>query len=282
LGYEFFVLKMIPKSINKSLQIAKVKGIPILIHWSFSLLIIFLLYTSWKENMSAEDTFWYLILFFIVFFFVILHELGHSMAAARFGIETKDIIISPIGGIARLTSIPKKPYHELIVALAGPLVNVVLASSFGIVLLLLGGQYLPSPHAQINLIHAPTEYLRFLFIINVVLVVFNMIPAFPMDGGRVFRALLSYKLSREKATKIAMIIARILAAAFMLAGFYYHLPMWIFIGGFVMMTSGMEYRHVKSDYVLNNAPVIGAIINDPTIIDLEQTSLLSSQIHMAS
>ena len=216
-------MKSILKS--KSLQIAEVRGIPILIHWTFGLFILFILFSAFNTQSSIHDAFWFVVFVIILFGFVVLHELGHAMAALKYNIKTKDIIISPIGGIARLYSIPKNPGHELVVALCGPLVNVVLAICLFLFLIPFTSQLLPQNIKTMNLINAPIDYVRFLFIVNVSLVVFNMIPAFPMDGGRVFRALLSYKLSRKKATYIAMIVARILALAFMVFGMYNTLPM---------------------------------------------------------
>ena len=147
--------------------------------------------------------------------------------------------------------IPKKPTHELVVALAGPAVNVVLAFVFFLILLPLTQNFFPQEQSM-NLITAPIDYLRYLLIINVTLVVFNMIPAFPMDGGRVFRALMSYRLSRLKATYTAMIVARIFAILFIAFGLYTSHMVLTLIGGFILFTSGSEYRQVYTDHLFEN------------------------------
>ena len=235
---------------KNSLGFGRIYGIPILIHWTFSLFIAFILYVAWQNNFNLQDTFWFLIFVFILFGFVILHELGHALAANRYGVKTRDIIISPIGGIARLEELPKKPVQELIVALAGPAVNLILALIFLSVLLPFTTHLFPET-PRINLFYAPVDYIRYLFLINISLVVFNMIPAFPMDGGRVLRSILSMKFDKVKATYIAATLAKILAVGFMILGIYYSHLILAIIGGFVFFTSGTEYVNVLIDKILS-------------------------------
>jgi Zn-dependent protease len=247
---------------KQSFHLATISGIPILIHWTFGLFIAFIIYTAWNNNFSTADGFWFVIFVCILFLFVVLHELGHAMAARKYGILTKDIIISPIGGIARLMDIPRKPAHELVVALAGPAVNVILAVLFLLLLLPITNNFFPQKQSM-NLISEPVDYLRYLLIINVTLVVFNMIPAFPMDGGRVFRALLAFKMPRLRATYVAMIIARIFAILFISYGVYSAHLILTLIGGFILFTSGSEYKQVYTDYLFQNHTARDVLIKNP-------------------
>lgn len=163
-----------------------------------------------------------------VFFCVVLHELGHALTAKRYGINTKMITLLPIGGVASLEKMPEKPKQELMVALAGPAVNVVIALLLWLILPSL--QNMPAEDFFMHI--TPANFLYMLLFVNVVLVLFNAIPAFPMDGGRVLRALLAFKLGRVRATQIAANLGQLLAIFFVFIGFFYN-PFLILIGAFV-------------------------------------------------
>ncbi len=240
---------------NQSLSIGKYFGIPVKVHWTFGLLILFVTYVVVDNNIPTSDIPWFFAVILIMFFFVILHEYGHALTARRFGVHTRDIIISPIGGVARLESIPKIAKHELLIAIAGPMVNVALALAFWVLLWALGYYYLPQTE-RINLIEAPNDFLAYLFSINVALIFFNMIPAFPMDGGRVLRSLLAmmYK-NHNKATKIASYIGQVLAVGFLLIGAYYDHYVLLFIGIFVFMAARSERRHVAYEQRMSDTKV---------------------------
>ncbi len=145
---------------------------------------------------------------------VILHELGHAFAARHYGIGTRDIIMYPIGGVAMLEGIPRKPIQELVVAIAGPLVNVFIAA------LIFVGLWASGKLFFLDENHWQNNFLALLFFINILLVAFNMIPAFPMDGGRVFRALIAMITNRLRATFIAMWVGRIFAMIFVGIGLW--------------------------------------------------------------
>jgi Zn-dependent protease/CBS domain-containing protein len=152
-----------------------------------------------------------------LFVCVLLHEYGHSLEAQRLGIEIVDITLLPIGGLARLKSLPEKPWDEVKIAIAGPLVNVVLAPIFFGTALLLGGS-LTTPPNILGGVQSAGQVFVYLGYINVALVVFNLIPAFPMDGGRVLRGLLATRLGPVRATDISSAVGQIFAAAFFLIG----------------------------------------------------------------
>ena len=230
---------------GKSFHICNLFGIPLKIHWSFGLMILFVAYVVYLQNLSVGASIGFGLLVLVMFVCVILHELGHSLAARRYGIETLDIIISPIGGLARLKSIPEQPIKELVIALAGPLINIVIAIIIGIYLkFIVNADLLPSSD-NFELLAYSIDFLKFVFTINIMLFIFNLVPAFPMDGGRVLRALLSLKLERVLATQVAMWIARIIAFLFIALSFHWQHIILGIIGVFVYIMSGKEYNYVK-------------------------------------
>ncbi len=176
---------------------------------------------------------------------VLLHELGHALMARRFGIETEDITLYPIGGIARLRRLPRAPGVELAIALAGPAVNVAIATLLGVLLIGL---------SQFEGVGALEILTTQLLVVNGFLAAFNLIPAFPMDGGRVFRALLSGWLGRVQATTIAATVGRVLALAYgafslamALASANGEHWMQVFLAAFIYFAAGNELRSVQAE-----------------------------------
>jgi Zn-dependent protease/CBS domain-containing protein len=229
-----------------SFRIATIAGIPIRIHFTF---ILFLVWIGISGGPNGGLT-W--ILFVIsIFFCVILHELGHALVAKRLGVTTRDITLYPIGGVAMLEGRPK-PQQELWIALAGPGVNVVLAIFIATVILIQNGGL---PPISTSLQH--TSFLEALLIANVTLAVFNMIPAFPMDGGRVLRAALGLMMSEARSTQIAGGIGQGLAILLGLAGAYEQSFVLLLIAVFVFIGASQEisatvqrsflHGHVLSD-----------------------------------
>jgi Zn-dependent protease len=200
-----------------------------------------------------------------LFTLVLLHELGHSLAALGFGISVRDITLLPIGGVARLERMPEKPLHELVVALAGPMVNVVLAL---ILLPIVVALMIERPISfDVSLIRKPglLGLSTFLLMANITLVVFNMIPAFPLDGGRVFRALLGFFTNYYRATQIAVTVGRIFAIGLGLIDIFYLQQFWpTIIALFIFIAGGQEglavaarskLRGVQVGQILNRNPV---------------------------
>jgi Zn-dependent protease len=184
-----------------------------------------------------------------LFVCVVLHELGHALTARRFGIGTSDITLLPIGGVARLERMPKKPSQEFWVAVAGPAVNVVIAAVLLGIMLLIGQEQI----ASANLLSGQS-ILANLFTINVVLVIFNMLPAFPMDGGRVLRSLLAMKLPYLQATQIAARVGQMMAVMFALLGLLGN-PFLFLIALFVFVGAGGEVRMAQLGELIGNLRV---------------------------
>ncbi|MGN6644118.1 MAG: site-2 protease family protein, partial [Verrucomicrobiota bacterium] len=196
-----------------SWRVLTVAGIGVYIHVTFLLLLIWAGWYGYSPRQSWWDAAGQIGFVLALFGIVVLHELGHALTARRFGIGTKDITLLPIGGVARLERMPEDPKQELLVALAGPAVNVILAALL-FVGLAVAGQF-SDPEWML---HSSGNFFVRLMAVNVLLAVFNMLPAFPMDGGRVLRALLAFRLSYARATRIAARIGQGMAVLFGFAG----------------------------------------------------------------
>lgn len=198
-----------------SLKLGKPFGIDLFVHPTFWVLPILIFISSAMTGDVAGavlDTG----VIFALFGCVVLHELGHALAAAYYGIRTRHITMYPIGGVAALERMPERPLYEIVVALAGPAVNVVIA--LGLLAVLIGGNIALPNSISFAGMSWFDEFLVKMFGINVGLVLFNLLPAFPMDGGRVFRAMLSTVMRRVDATQMAVTVGSIVAAAFVLSG----------------------------------------------------------------
>jgi len=181
--------------------------------------------------------------FFLLFMCVVLHEYGHALAARKFKIATRDIIISPIGGLARLESLPSKPKEELLVAVAGPMVNLVLLIVFITIHYFLPDSIqLPESYSDIRSIRIPSTAIGLMIVANALLFFFNLIPAYPMDGRRILKALLSYRYSKSKSTMIAASIGRVFAIAFIALGAYNRTIPFLLIGLFVYILATREFH----------------------------------------
>ncbi len=243
-----------------SLKIGSVRGIPIFIHWTFLILIAWIMagpLLSGTPGAAAEGL-RSAAFVLAVFACVVLHELGHALAARRFGIRTIDITLLPIGGVARLEKMPEKPMQELIVALAGPAVNAVIAALVVPAVLATAGAEAFTGAAAIG--HHRAHFLASLGAVNVTLLLFNLIPAFPMDGGRVLRALLAMSMGRPKATRIAAIVGQALAVVFALLGLLNGHVLLMLVALFVFLGAGAEAHAEQFRSALRGLPASAAMI----------------------
>ncbi len=257
---------------NGAFRIATLFDIPIKIHWTFVLLVLWVVYISqttgeegWNWMQMARTG----LLVAALFVCVILHELGHALTARRYGIRTRNILLLPIGGLAVLDRLPEKPLQELLVALAGPLVN------FGLALIFLPALLILQPYGFSELVFALLHpersnvfldfqataierFLYFMVMINFFVGAFNLLPIFPMDGGRILRALLSIRLKRLQATRIAVFIGQAAVVAFMgYSMFTSGTVNWatLLIGVFVFFSAGWEYRAIRDESFLERYKV---------------------------
>ncbi len=224
-------------------RIGRIAGIDVSLHWTLLLLILFA-----GLSAPAGGALGTILLLVAVFGCVLLHELGHSLAARQFGIATAGIVLLPIGGVASLERMPRDPWQELWIAVAGPLVNVVsgtaLLFALGPVAFLIQGGLVPS---------AVGPWLQYLLFANISLVVFNLLPAFPMDGGRVLRALLSMRMPYARATQTAARVGKFVAAAIGVVGLVYGQFMLLFIAAFVILAGSAEANNVSREAALGSA-----------------------------
>jgi Zn-dependent protease/CBS domain-containing protein len=221
-----------PRGSRWAFQIGSMLGIPIRIHATFVLILIYFGMAAAVANRNVPSGIALVLAFFAC---ILLHELGHAAMARRFGIRTREIVLYPIGGIARLESIPGG-WAELAIALAGPAVNVVLAAACAAALYAFDAPL----QIQQTLQGRHTGLVQQLLGANILLVVFNMIPAFPMDGGRVFRALLAVGLGQQRATRIAAFIGQAIAGVFVIGGLFQANLLLAFIGVFVFLGASQE------------------------------------------
>lgn len=211
-----------------SFHLLVVRGVPVKIHITALFLLPFIL-------RSSNSLVFGLLAFVMILFSVALHELGHTVVAQRYGVTVQDIVLTPIGGVARLTGLPENPHHEIRIALAGPYVSLFLCLC-GALLLGLGIHRLP--------IFLNTIFLYF-SALNLMLFLFNLLPCFPMDGGRVLRAWLSLKKGALEGTRIAAEMGKYISIFFIVIGLAYgHFPLML-IGGFMLISGGSEYRMMK-------------------------------------
>ena len=229
---------------GSSWRIATIFGIPIRLHWTLGLFILFFIWLAYRESLSANSIL--LVLGFIISLYacILLHEFGHSLTGKRFGVKTKDIILSPIGGLARLESIPDIPIQEFQIAINGPIVNLIISSLLAIVISICGLPFLPEIIDGVVRIDS-SNFLQWLMYMNIGVFLFNLIPAFPMDGGRILRSLLSIKMGRTKATFWASLLGKILAIVFVGFAIFKGYFMLILIGPFIYLMAGQEYKQVQ-------------------------------------
>jgi Zn-dependent protease len=241
-----------------SIRVARLAGVDVYVHLTFLILLAWIAISGYAVAQDAVAVARELGFVLLLFGIVVLHELGHALAARRYGIATRDITLLPIGGVARLERIPDEPRQELVVALAGPAVNVVLAAALYGWLALRGDSPFPDPETMV----LGGSLLRRLLWVNVLLVVFNMLPAFPMDGGRVLRSLLAMRMDYARATQIASGVGQAMALLMGFAGLMWGNPLLMFVALFVWIGAAQEAAIAQMKSALAGIPVSRAMITD--------------------
>jgi Zn-dependent protease/predicted transcriptional regulator len=238
-----------------SVSIGRIFGINFRIHITFFLLLFFIFTSVLNEHGLANAV---LATLFIcaVFVCVLIHEVGHSLIGRHFGKEATSITLLPIGGVATMVEIPEKPAQEIVMSLVGPFINVVIA---GILYLFVGHWTgIAAPNLYPGSVR---EFFAELIGVNIMLAIFNLIPAFPMDGGRVLRGILAMKMDYVRATSAAVLIGQGLATIFIFFGLFFN--WWLaLIGVFLYMGAGSEKQHVLLRSFLHQVPVSEAMVTD--------------------
>ena len=234
-----------------SFNIGSIAGTAVRIHVTFVLFLAWIFIANWVSG--GPDAAWSSLAFLLLLFLCVLaHEFGHIFTARAFGVATPDVTLLPIGGVARLERIPEKPSEEFLVAIAGPLVNIAIAIILVAAGADLGTRYLAVESPQVSMIDR-------LAAVNLFLALFNMIPAFPMDGGRVLRALLAIRLGHVRATEIAATIGQWVAFGLGFIGLFSN-PLLIFIAIFVYLAAASEAQLVHLRAMSRGVPVSSAMM----------------------
>lgn len=239
-----------------NIRIGNFLGIDVFLHTTFLIMILWIGLSSWFQGNSIATALIGVGYILALFGSVVLHEYGHALTARRFGVKTKNITLYPIGGVASLERIPEKPKQELLVALAGPAVNLVISTAILIWLLITSGL---QPLTATGIMEG--SFLQRLMIANLVLVGFNLIPAFPMDGGRILRALLAMRLEYTVATQTAASIGQVLAFIFGFVGLFSN-PFLVFVALFVWIGAQNEAKMVRMNSALEGIPVSRAMLTN--------------------
>ena len=239
----------------RSVKLGSIGGIGVYIHWTFWMMMgVYAISATASGGLAAGIEAAAFIA--AVFACVLAHEFGHAAAAAYYGIKTTDITLMIVGGMARLARIPDKPIQEFVIAIAGPAVNVFIGSVLFAALAL--GSLIPEPT---GLLATSMSFTQSLLIANIVLVLFNMLPAFPMDGGRVLRSLLAMRQGQLRATETAATVGRWMALLFAIAAIYsWQFPLFL-VAGFVYFAGSAELMQIRLRYM--NAQAGGATMNTP-------------------
>ena len=219
-----------------SWKIGRFFGIDTEVHASFLLLLAWVIFGAFSDGGTLMTATYAVVFLFGVFASVVLHELGHALTARAYGVQTRRILLLPIGGMAQLQGLPKQPRAELAIALAGPAVSLLLAAVLALWSTLLAGVT-----GGATLVDA---FLSSLMVANLMIAVFNLVPAFPMDGGRALRAWLAGRMDYLRATERAVMIGRVAAAGFVIFGLFYA-PVLALIGVFVWLAAGAELRATR-------------------------------------
>jgi Zn-dependent protease len=262
-----------------SFKLGQIAGIGVFVHWTFFLLLAWIAYMHMAAGEDISTVLSGVAFVLALFGCVVLHEFGHALTARRFGCSTRDITLLPIGGVARLERIPEVPLQEFWVAVAGPAVNVVIAGVLFALLVVAGRTY---QFTGITLVGG--SFLAKLMWVNVALVLFNMLPAFPMDGGRVLRALLATQMTRVRATHLAATVGQAMAILFGVAGFMSGNWMLLFIAFFVYVgaqgeSQAVEMRSIFKGYRVRDAMIrqFHALSKNDLVADAARESTVSHQ-----
>jgi Zn-dependent protease/predicted transcriptional regulator len=256
--------------LGTSFRIARIKGIDIRVHITFALLVVWAaLEWGLLRGLGLVGALYGVVFIGLLFVCVTLHELAHSLVAQRYGATVRGITLLPIGGVAYLEGKPERPAQEFWMALAGPAVNIVLAVLIGAVTLpLLGWRALGGLSALWNTLNGlgPERLLVDLLTANVGLAVFNLLPAFPMDGGRVLRSLLASRMDELDATRIAVRVGQGLAVLLGLVGLYINAWNLILIAAFTFFGAQQEWRESQLVAALRRVPASAALIRGGVVL----------------
>jgi Zn-dependent protease/predicted transcriptional regulator len=235
-----------------SWRIATIAGIDVRMHVTFLFLLLWIAWSAYAMTGTVAGALDGVVMILLVFGVVVVHEFSHALVARRFGVQTRDITLLPIGGVASLERMPDRPRDELLVALAGPTVNLALAGLCALIALALGYDLVPAGMLE------PAPMVVRLLWVNVMLAGFNLLPAFPMDGGRALRALLAMKVGDRSATRIAAQLGQAMALLFGIIGLFFN-PFLLFIALFLWIGASGEAKLAEAKWMAHGVAVAAAM-----------------------
>jgi Zn-dependent protease len=251
-----------------SFKIATLKDIKVFIHWTFFLLVGWMLITGIIAGFTTVQFLWAIMLLFALIGSIVLHELGHALVAAGYGIFAKSVIILPIGGVGSIEKFPDSPKQELAISIAGPIVNILIAMSIS--------SFLPSKihfwgqSGFVGVVNMD-NFLSYLYVVNWFLAIFNLVPAFPLDGGRIMRALLGFKLNYVKATVIATLASKIVAWVFITLGIILFNPFIPIAGIFIIFLTNTEENYLRINSLVQGIKLKEVLMYDYNSLEANMT-----------
>lgn len=260
-----------------SIRIISVRGINIFLHWTFLLLLGWVLLVNADPGSNILELSWALLFMGALIVTVLLHELGHAITAMEYGIQAKNIVLLPFGGIASIEKFPGNPRQELLISLSGPLMNLIMAGILKIIFP--GDTVIPENFRQVSITHGH-DFILNLFLANLVIAVFNLIPAFPLDGGRIFRALLAFKLNYIRATFIASLTGKIIAAVMIGAGILMYSPLLPVAGFFIIFAEDTEEYYLRVRSLVKNIRLKDVLMLDYSSLQYDITVREASEMLM--
>lgn len=258
-----------------AIHFMKIHGISLFIHWTFLLLTGLVIFVNVQQGNNLIQMAWSVLFILAVFACVTLHEFGHALVAAAYGIRAKHILLLPVGGIASIEKFPDNPGQELLISMAGPATNLLIAALLWMVIQQQAGfiNFFPDT----NITEGKYFFLN-LYMINVGLAIFNLIPAFPMDGGRILRALLAFRLNYLQATSIAAATGRIIAVIFIALGIVlvnFILPL---VGIFIVLSANTEEFYLRLKFLVKGIKIKDMAIHDYHVLNAHMTILEAADI----
>jgi len=252
---------------KNALTLGRPFGIRVAVHWTFLLIIAWIVFLNLQQGAGTQQIIYSVLFIIALFICVVIHELSHSLMARRYGIPTRSITLLPIGGLADLQKMPEEPKQEFSVSVAGPLSNIAIAIVLSVLLLITNNFNFSTSNLQGI---TGKNFFLILMFANLMLAIFNLLPAFPMDGGRIFRSLMAMYFSREKATYVAMNMGKIFAFGLAVLGIFAN-PFLIFIAIFIFIGAQKEYEQIRYKSVLSGYKVKDILMHEFTSLREEKT-----------
>lgn len=258
-----------------SIKIATIKDIHVFIHWTYLFIAGWMVITGIIAGFSTMQFFWALMLLVAVTVSIVLHELGHALIASAYGIFSKSVILLPIGGVGSIEKFPDNPKQELAISIAGPAVNLLIAMSLS--------SFLPAsvhfwgPNGFEGVV-SNDNFVSYLYVVNMFLAIFNLLPAFPLDGGRILRALLGFRFNYVKATTIVALVGKIVAWSLIILGLVLFNPFIPLAGVFIIFFANTEEYYLRIKSLVKGIQVKDVLMYDHNSLRADMTVIEAANV----